>query len=410
MNSVEINSEIGQLEGVILHTPGKEIERMIPENIHHALYSDLLNLKIADQEYSLFEKVLSSWCNTFQVVDLLSKVLDNQEWRIDLMKKVLERENLNFLYLELINLPSNELAHFLIEGYPYIEGNHPKEFKENRYVLNPLYNLFFTRDASSSVYNQVLINAMKTEVRSRESLIMDSIFRNLFSTETINPKLISKDAHTEGGDMLIAKDDILFIGCGLRTNKQGIKFLADYFAARKDRQRILVQELPTDIDSFIHLDMVFNFLDKDKCIAYMPLIANSTNYHTTIIDIDRGNISYKEEPCFLQATKTLGFDLKPIACGGDDIWNQKREQWHSGANFFCMGEGKIIGYARNTNTIESLNKEGFEVIKAEDVISKKVNLKDKKQFVVTLEASELPRGCGGARCMTMPIIRKKVDW
>jgi arginine deiminase len=102
--------------------------------------------------------------------------------------------------------------------------------------------------------------------------------------------------------------------------------------------------------------------------------------------------------------------LKPIACGGDDIWNQKREQWHSGANFFCMGEGKIIGYARNTNTIESLNKEGFEVIKAEDVISKKVNLKDKKQFVVTLEASELPRGCGGARCMTMPIIRKKVDW
>jgi arginine deiminase len=77
--------------------------------------------------------------------------------------------------------------------------------------------------------------------------------------------------------VLVAKEDILFIGCGLRTNKQGIKFLADYFAARKDRQKILVQELPQDIDSFIHLDMVFNFLDKDKCIAYMPLIANSTN-------------------------------------------------------------------------------------------------------------------------------------
>lgn len=112
----------------------------------------------------------------------------------------------------------------------------------------------------------------------------------------------------------------------------------------------------------------------------------------------------------MEATKALGFDLKPIICGGSDEWMQKREQWHSGANFFCMGEGKIIGYARNTHTIEELNKNGFDVIKAEDVISGKEDLKKHNKFVVTVEASELPRGCGGARCMTMPIVRQNVEW
>src|SRR5574344_106114 len=411
MYSVEVNSKIGRLEGVILHNPGIEIEQMTPQTTHHALYSDLLNLKIADKEYSYFKGVLQSWCKTYQVVDLLSQVLDNQEWRIDLIKKILKREDKEFVYLELIDAPSLNLAKFLIEGYPYVEGQHPKEYKEKRFVLDPLYNLFFTRDASSTVYDQVLINSMSTTVRDRESIIMESIFRNIFNADTINPKLISDKANTEGGDVLIAKNNILFIGNGLRTNKKGIEFLTNYFAARKEKQQILVQELPTDIDSFIHLDMVFNFLDKDRCMAYMPLLSkNNTKYHTTLIDINNGNIKYTEKDNFLSATNDLGFDLKPIPCGGDDLWYQEREQWHSGANFFCLGEGKILGYSRNTHTIDALNNDGFEVIKAEDVVSKKINLKDKKKFVVTIDASELPRGGGGARCMTMPIKRQEVIW
>lgn len=411
MNKVEVFSEIGRLEGVILHTPGTEIEQMTPATIQHALYSDILNLKIAQKEYSNFQKVLSSWCQTYEVIDLLALVLQDDKAKQDLLTKILEREHKSFLYLELIEQDADLLARYLIEGYPYKESLHPVEFKEKRFVLEPLYNLFFTRDASSSVYNQVLIHSMRTTVRDRESFIMESIFRHVFATEIINPKLISAEATTEGGDCLIASDDILFIGNGLRTNAKGIEFMTNWYAARKPKQKILVQQLPQTRDSFIHLDMVFNFLDKDKCIAYEPLICKSnTGYNTTLIDIDHGKITYKEFPCFMDATKYLGFDLKPIACGGDDLWNQEREQWHSGANFFCMGEGKIIGYARNTHTIDNLNKHGFEVINAEDVVAGKVDLKEKETFVVTVEASELPRGCGGARCMTMPIKRQKVEW
>ena len=411
MNKVEVFSEIGRLEGVILHTPGTEIEQMTPATINHALYSDILNLKIASEEYAAFKGVLSSWCKTYEVTDLLTQVLENDKLKQDLLTRVLERENKQFLYLELVEQPAEILARYLIEGYPYRQSVHPKEFEEKRFVLEPLYNLFFTRDASSSVYGQVLIHSMRTTVRDRESFIMESIFRHVFGVEIINPKLISPQATTEGGDFLIAKEDVLFIGNGLRTNNKGIEFMISWYAARKERQRILVQQLPQTRDSFIHLDMVFNFLDKDKCIAYEPLICKkNTGYTTTVIDIDHGKITYKEYPCFMDAVKALGFDLQPIACGGDDLWHQEREQWHSGANFFCMGEGKVIGYQRNTHTIDNLNKHGFEVIDAMDVVNGKTDLNNYARFVVTVKASELPRGCGGARCMTMPVLRQNVQW
>lgn len=410
MDFIEVNSEIGQLEGVVLHTPGVEIERMTPENIHEALYSDLLNLNIAKKEYANFEGVLSKWTKTYQVVDLLTEVLENKTVKADLLDKILAKEERQFLFVELSEQPANVLAKFLIEGYPYIEGVHPKEFANGRYMLNPLYNLFFTRDASSSVYDQVLIHSMSTDVRDRESYIMEAIFKNIFGATTINPKL-SEGANTEGGDVLIAREDVLFVGNGSRTNKQGIDFLTKYFASRKDCQHIIVQELPTSPESFIHLDMVFTMLSQDKCMAYAPIILNSNSgYHTTHIEIDNGQIHYHERENFIDATKRLGFDFEPVLCGGNDNWYQQREQWHSGANFFALGEGKVLGYARNTHTIEALNNAGFDVLRAEDVCSGKEDMHAHDRFVVTFDAAELPRGGGGARCMTMPIKRKKVQW
>ncbi|MGP1514549.1 MAG: arginine deiminase [Bacteroidales bacterium] len=411
MNKIEVFSEIGQLNGVILHNPGTEIEQMTPSTIGHALYSDILNLKIAHKEYYDFRTVLSSWCQTYEVTDLLAQVLQDNSIKQNLLNRVLQKEDKMFLYEELIEVSAGDLAKYLIEGYAYREGKHPVKFKELRFVLEPLYNLFFTRDASSSVYDQVLIHSMRTVVRDRESFIMEAIFHNLFLSKVISPKNFSATAITEGGDCLIAKDDILFIGNGLRTNSKGIEFLTSWFAENKPKQKILVQQLPQTRDSFIHLDMVFNFLDRDKCIVYEPLICQKdTSFATTIIDIDNGKISYRDCTCFMDATKKLGFDLQPISCGGDDSWIQEREQWHSGANFFCLGEGKVIGYARNTHTIDNLSRHGFEVIKAEDVVRSQVDLKTKNRFVVTFEASELPRGCGGARCMTMPVSRQRVRW
>jgi arginine deiminase len=400
MSFIEINSEIGELEGVILHTPGVEIEMMTPNSIQEALYSDLLNLKIASKEYSNFSGVLNKWTKTYQVKELLAEILLNKEVKSSLVSKILAAEKKEELFAELIEKDNTELATILIEGYK----------KGNGFALNPLYNLFFTRDASSSVYDKVLIHSMSTDVRDRESFVMEAIFKNRFSTETINPR-VCEGAHTEGGDVLIAREDVLFIGNGCRTNKAGIDFLTKYYAARKERQHIIVQQLPEKPESFIHLDMVFTMLAKDRCMIYEPIIRNSLGkFAVTHIEIDNGQIYYHQRNNMLEATKKLGFDFEPVLCGGDDYLYQDREQWHSGANFFALGEGKILGYARNTHTIDALNNAGFEVLRAEDVCEDKVNMRDYERFVVTFDAAELPRGGGGARCMTMPIKRKKVNW
>ena len=121
--------------------------------------------------------------------------------------------------------------------------------------------------------------------------------------------------------------------------------------------------------------------------------------------------SIREEASLLRALERCGMELTPINCGGHgDPWIMEREQWHSGANFFAIAPGKVIGYERNEKTLEEMNRNGFEIVKAMDVIENRVNIGDYKRAVITIAGSELARGGGGARCMTMPVQRKNVDW
>lgn len=425
---VELNvrSEIGELEGVILHTPGSEVENMTPENAERALYSDILNLSVAKEEYKQLEGVLSKIAETYQVKDLLAKVLTNEKAKEVIIDKICLMEpqisvkgNTYCIKDYLLEQDPLVLAGLLIEGVTLKRDNLTKFLSKERYAMRPLHNFFFTRDASISVLNEVLIGKMANSVRDRESLIMQAIFDYTpeFKTKTVNPidnPLMDVDCKIEGGDVLIARDDILIIGNGTRTSTQGIDFILAQLLSQKEKKirHILVQELPSQPESFIHLDMVFTLLDVDKCMVYEPLIIKPNKYQTVHITIEDGKVlNIRRENNLLQALKKLGMDLKPIYCGGNgDPWNQEREQWHSGANFFAIGPGKVIGYGRNIHTMEEMNKNGFEILRAKDIIRHKVELSEYEKYVITLEGSELPRGGGGARCMTMPIRRKAVNW
>jgi arginine deiminase len=372
--NISVESEIGRLTGVILHSPGQEVANMTPETAERALYSDILNLSVAKEEYLQLHGVLEKRCRVFQIRDLLAEILGNNRVRAGLVRRICEAEEVGDIADSLLLLDSVELSQVLIEGVALVKDNLSRFLSRDRYSLPPLHNLFFTRDAGVVVWDKVLIARMANRVRGREACIVEAIFdfHPLFNARTVNPVRLGggdPGLTIEGGDIQVAGPEILVIGTGVRTSRTAVDFLIERFKELGKKQHLLVQELPRSPESFIHLDMVFTFLDRNHCMVY-------------------------EQPLF---------------CGGrTDRWLQEREQWHSGANFFALAPGQVIGYGRNEHTIAEFEGAGFIVISAKDVIAGKADLDQVGRCVVTIDGSELARGGGGCRCMTLPIGREPI--
>ena len=415
---INVSSEIGRLDAVLLHPPGAEVENMTPRNVQRALYSDILNLSIAREEYRQLQGVLSKVADVYIMDDLLAKVLDNPESRTGLLQRICVSEDATDYYGLLLDMPSRTLAKVLIEGLPARINTLTAFLKNEYYALYPLYNFYFTRDAAVTIGGSALVCRMANKVRMRESYIMDAICRSsgVFDCRVVDANDFqpqNSPIMMEGGDIIVAREDILLLGNGCRTSSQGIDFMIERFRREHDKGRyhVIVQQLPSEPESFIHLDMVFTFLDRDKCMIFEPLILGDNQYQTVHITISDGKVSkITSAPDILTVLRRLGMDLEPVVCGGPDEWDQEREQWHSGANCFAFAPGKVITYARNIHTLEELNRAGFSVVSADDVISGKVHVDGDGQYAVTVAGSELPRGGGGARCMTMPLSRREVKW
>lgn len=409
---VNVASEVGELEAVIVHSPGPEVENMTPKNTQRALYSDILNLSEATKEYKQFKTILSKHARVLEVKSLLRDVLKDRELRKSLLTKICMYEQKESIINELLYVDPDELAKELIEGVALKRNTLTNFLSEEKYSLRPLHNFFFTRDASISINDNVLIGMMANNVREREAIIMEAIFKNhpMLSAKTYNPINeidFNPNISIEGGDILVARDDVLIIGNSARTTTEGIDYIIGKIKEKDETRHVIVQELPYQPESFIHLDMTFTLLSENEVMVYEPVILNPNRFKTVHIEIKSRSVKITEERDILEVMNKIKFDVKPIPCGGrKDMWTQEREQWHSGANFFAMGPGKLIGYGRNVHTLEELNKNGYEIIKASEIIKGKRKCTNYEKYVVTIDGSELSRGGGGCRCMTMPIKRK----
>ena len=407
MKGICVRSEINPLKKVLLHRPGRELLHLTPDRLPELLFDDIPFLKVAQQEHDAFAQILRS--NGAEVVyleDLMAEVLKlHPEQTKPFLYQWLSEGNIKTrrwqdkLYEYLIgNFEGKALVEKTMEGITLKEMGGASAYSlqdliapADDLIVDPMPNLYFTRDPFASVGTGVFLHKMRFPTRCRETIYADYIFRFHPDFEGLVKRYYDRDGHAniEGGDVLNLTEDTLAIGISQRTSPDAIEEASrNLFADPEAKIRtVLAFDIPS-CRAFMHLDTVFTQIDYDKYTIHPAILGPLTVYEITPgvsdpTDLHIRRIDSKLEDILAKYTRTDHVQL--INCGGDDLIASAREQWNDGSNTLCIAPGKIVVYERNDVTNAILRDEGIQVLE--------------------MPSAELSRGRGGPRCMSMPIIR-----
>ena len=410
-----IDSEIGKLEEVIIHSPGEEIEVMTPQTAEKLLYNDILPLSVVEKEHNVLKNFLKIVSNVVEIKDVLLRAAENTEAKKEIISSIEGGKDLPVRLKELEDLGSEEFCRILIEGLKNRKTTLSAFLSEEEFDYFPLPNLYFTRDSAMVFRDTAIAGTMAYKVRKSESLLMKTIFKrhyNLPDNKILfyNNESFENNISLEGGDFIVFNRNTLIIGISERTSPDAVDLLMDRFLEKLDEDLTVYCVLLPKKRATIHLDMVFNVINRNEVLVYEPYICGVNKLRFIKISSGRsGSRKIEEIDSLLGDLEKSGFRMKPVFCGGSDPIRQQREQWMSGNNFFSFEPGKIIGYDCNAATLSALDKAGYSVKSAEVFINGRENVSDYSRLAVTIPGTELARGGGGVRCMTMPVRREKLD-
>lgn len=407
---IQVNSEIGRLKTVLLHRPGKELEALTPDYMARMLFDDVPYLKVAQEEHDAFADVLRQ--NDIEVLyldQLAAEALSVEEVRdrfiVEMVRASKQEDTystfaiVNFLQslepLEMIRKvmagvkksdvavmePKNkQLHHYMVDDYPF--------------YLDPMPNLYFTRDPAASIGNGLTINKMHWPARRRESLFMQYILKHhpRFARHDI-PVWYNRNNRfsVEGGDELVLSRNTLAIGISERTEVEAIERIASRLFHGSDFERIVALKIPNK-RAFMHLDTVFTMIDYDKFSVHPEILTGDGELDIYLLEKADTHVGYEiKHRRSLKETlqEVLGLNkIQLIPCGAGDPIAAAREQWNDGSNTLAIAPGVVVTYDRNYVTNEALREAGIKVIE--------------------VVGSELGRGRGGPRCMSMPLFREEI--
>ena len=394
-------SEIGKLNKVLLHRPGKELEKLTPNNFERLLFDDIPYLKVAQEEHDRFAEVLKE--NGVEVCyyqQETAKALADIEVRRNFVNEFV---NMTKDFSESMR---EAVVEFLMAKEPEdlvatcIAGVFSNEIKatagslfdivksEEVFALDPMPNLYFTRDPGACVGNGINIHHMSTPARRRESLLLEYMTkynRDFALEDTPMWYEIGGKYSIEGGDVLVLSKEIVAIGFSQRTTLAGIECFAENLLRNSEFKKVLVFDIPK-CRAFMHLDTVFTMVDYDKFTIH-PEIEGPLGVYEITLGAD-GQLKYNA--MMDELANILALELKLpavdlIRCGGGDLIAAQREQWNDGSNTLCIAPGTVVTYERNYVTNDLLDKKGIKVL--------------------AIPSAELSRGRGGPRCMSCPVNR-----
>ena len=404
-----VRSETGTLEQVLLHRPGAELEQLVPGELERLLFDDIPYLQAAQQEHDAFAEMLRH--NGTQVLyleELMTQTLAaDPQVRRRFVRQFIEeggriaRHFQPALYEYLTALTDDELVRrtmtgvsmeeFLPEGQrgalvSLTRGSH-------RFVLDPIPNLYFTRDPFACIGEGVSLNAMYSPTRRRETIYGQYILKYHPDFAGQVPFYYRREDpfSIEGGDILNLSPRLLAVGISQRTTPEAIEILARniFRDETAEIRTILALDIP-NLRAFMHLDTVLTQVDRDTFTVHPEILGSLRVYRMTSGGRDSLQVTERTGTLEEILAGEMGLPrVKMIRCGGGDRVASEREQWNDGSNTLCIAPGKVVVYDRNYVTNAILRDNGIQVLE--------------------MPSSELSRGRGGPRCMSMPLRRAAAE-
>ncbi len=399
-------SEIGRLRKVMLHRPGRELENLMPEYLERLLFDDIPYLKVAQAEHDAFAECLRAHgAEVVYLQDLVEETIQDPEVRRELIEQFLDEAALEghrvreilrdyFTGMEDYRLVETMMAGVRksdVRGFETGKLSDYLSFRTDDYpfLIDPMPNLYFTRDPFATIGTGVSLHRMHTVTRNRETLFGKFIFQ-YHPVYKDAPKWYDRGENSslEGGDILILSPEVIAVGISQRTEEDSIdKFAHTILSISKTFKKILAFNIPKT-RSFMHLDTVFTMVDRDKFTVHPNILHEITVFVMELVD---GKVRIQEEQGRLEDILRRHLELDHVTlikCGSDSPIDAAREQWSDGSNTLAIAPGEVVVYERNYVTNRILEDNGITVH--------------------TIPCSELSRGRGGPRCMSMPFVRDGV--